>query len=346
MSKISRLKSGSYSTVIYLGLDANGKKIQKQLTHPDKKILKQMAQDYVAAHKKPTRITMAMAMDGYIEANAPKLSPSTVRGYKNIVKQLKGRFPVFCDTKLDMIDGDRIQKVVDQLTEEGKSPKTVRNYYGFIGSVMKWKRIRMDVVSLPKKNRQELNVPGNDVVREILEAAEGTELEIPIMLAATCGMRRGEICALTMEDFDGNVCHISKDIVMGPDGTWHIKPPKTFGSDRFIEVPEFVMKKIREKGYITHFNPHSLTDVHRRFLQNHGLQPYRFHDYRHYMVSSMHAARIPDSYIMQRGGWSIDFVMKGVYRHTLEDQDASMVKMANDHFTKNLLSASGAEAGV
>lgn len=341
MPKITKLPSGSYRANVYLGMDANGKKIQKQLTHPDKKVLKQMVQDYIAAHKQPTGITMAMAMDGYIEANAPKLSPSTVRGYRNIMKQMKDKFPVFCDTKLDMIDGARLQDVLDRLSADGKSPKTVRNYFGFVSSVMKWKRIRLDVVVLPKKVRKELNVPGDSIVHEVLDAAAGTELEIPIMLAATCGMRRGEICALTMDDFNGNICHISKDMVKGPDGQWHIKPPKTFGSDRYVEVPEFVMDEIRKKGYITHFNPHSLTDIHRRFLQNHGLKAYRFHDYRHYMVSSMHASGIPDSYIMQRGGWSSDYVMKNVYRHTLEDQNAEMIRRANEHFTRNLSSGNG-----
>ena len=45
----------------------------------------------------------------------------------------------------------------------------------------------------------------------------------------------------------------------------------------------------------------------------------RFHALRHYCASQLHALGMPDAYIMERGGWESDGVLKGIYRHTLSD---------------------------
>lgn len=52
---------------------------------------------------------------------------------------------------------------------------------------------------LPQKVKSEPYTPNQDDVRKILEAAKGTMFEIPISLACY-GMRRSEICALTLDE--------------------------------------------------------------------------------------------------------------------------------------------------
>ena len=53
---------------------------------------------------------------------------------------------------------------------------------------------------------------------------------------------------------------------------------------------------------------------------------------RHYCASIQHALGIPDAYIMQRGGWNSDAVLKQVYRHALSDRAVQMNAIANEHF--------------
>ena len=60
----------------------------------------------------------------------------------------------------------------------------------------------------------------------------------------------------------------------------------------------------------------------------------RLHDLRHYSASILHAIGIPDQYIMSRGGWKTDNVMKRVYRDTLSDVDLEMQLKAVDYFSK------------
>ena len=61
--------------------------------------------------------------------------------------------------------------------------------------------------------------------------------------------------------------------------------------------------------------------------------PFRFHDLRHYSASIMHAIGILDQYIMARGGWKTDTVLKAVYRNVINDEQKKFTDKINSHFT-------------
>ena len=61
---------------------------------------------------------------------------------------------------------------------------------------------------------------------------------------------------------------------------------------------------------------------------------FRFHDLRHYCASIQHALGVPDAYIMSRGGWNSDAVLKQIYRHALDDRAKSENDKINSHFSK------------
>ena len=80
-------------------------------------------------------------------------------------------------------------------------------------------------------------------------------------------------------------------------------------------------------------NPMMITHAFEHNLKQAGLPHFRFHDLRHYSASIQHALGVPDAYIMQRGGWANDGVLKSVYRHTLSDQEQTMTDKINAHFS-------------
>ena len=61
----------------------------------------------------------------------------------------------------------------------------------------------------------------------------------------------------------------------------------------------------------------------------------RFHDLRHYYASVLHAIGVPDQYIMEQGGWKSDFMLKAVYRNTLDDMRAQNNARINSFFSKS-----------
>ena len=165
-----------------------------------------------------------------------------------------------------------------------------------------------------------VHVPTELEVKGLLQIFRNTELEVPIMLAAYGGLRRGEICALRMSDIDGDFVHVSRSVVRDQLGEWVTKDPKTASSVRSVLLPHFVIERIQVQGYITHLLPSQVSNRFWKKQRNLGIPPYCFHSLRHFHASYLHYLNIPDAYIMQRGGWSTPSVMQSIYRHALEDK--------------------------
>ena len=117
---------------------------------------------------------------------------------------------------------------------------------------------------------------------EIISSALLVAASIAILLAAFGPLRRGEICALTSRDIKENTITVSKSIVRSEDNEWITKSPKTYGSYRTIQMPEFFFKHIRgKKGALCNLNPDQLTREFERVLELCQLPHFRFHDLRH-----------------------------------------------------------------
>ena len=350
MPTAKKLPSGSWRCQVFSHYEeVNGpdgsikkKRIYKSFTSDDptkrgKKAAELAAAQYSAEKNEQKKVqsskTFAEAITDYIALKEPVLSPSTIRAYKNISRQLETHFTGFYEKKIDAIVQEDIQKVIDVLAQR-RTPKTVRNYHGLITAVLGSCGANLNVhTTLPQKIPPNLYIPSDSDIQRLIDAVKNTELEVPVLLGAFCTMRRGEICALSLQDIKGNTIHIHQSMVLGLDHQWQLKPPKTVSSDRYIEAPDFVIEKIRERGSITKLTPHSITIMFQRILDRNGIPHFRFHDLRHYSASVKHALGIPDAYIMADGGWSSDGVLKNVYRHAMNDRRKEMTQIANDHFS-------------
>ena len=224
---------------------------------------------------------------------------------------------VTCDSPIS-----DFQNIVNTLATLGKSPKTIRNYAGLISSSVKFAGYPVPDLTLPQKQKKEIFIPDEKMMKEVLAAAKGTELEVPIALGMM-GLRRGEVCAVTAEDLQKNTLHISKAAVqIGNNVT--TKSPKTFESDRIIEIPENVAKQIRQKGYATDLKPSVLSDRFWIFLRDNGFPHFRFHDLRHFFASYCHnVLKLSDAQIQHLGGWKTDNVMKTVYIQSMNEKKAA-----------------------
>lgn len=221
-----------------------------------------------------------------------------------------------------------IQKKVNRLSE-AHSPKTVRNYHGFISAVLGTFRPEMKIyTTLPQKIKNEPYIPSDEDIKRILEYARDTEYEIPIMLACY-GLRRSEICALTVSDLDGDVLHINKAKVFGDDG-WVEKGTKTTSSTRDIIIPAAIADKIRERGYIYKGHPNSISEYLAAAEEKLGVPKFTMHKLRHYFASKMSVLNVPEADIMRLGGWESDHVMKAVYRHSMMEKDETAKREASN----------------
>lgn len=338
MAKAKKLPSGSWRCQVYDYTDDKGKRHYKSFTCDDpspagRRKAECMAAQY--AQDKETRSrsekTFGQALTDYIAMREPVVSPRTILNYKRLQdKDLK----VLCDIKIADITQEQIQEFVNQ-DAKSHSPKTVRDNHGLVAAVIKQERPEFALNTvLPKPVRTQLYIPSDEDVKKLIKLAANTDLELPILLAAFGPMRRGEICALDAENISGNVVHVCKNMVLSPDHTWVIKAPKSYAGDRFIDYPDFVAEKWKHlSGRITKLSPDNITTRFSRLLKSSGIPHFRFHDLRHYSASIQHALGIPDAYIMSRGGWGNDGVLKNVYRHAMTGKAQEMNKIANTYFS-------------
>ena len=347
MATAKQLPSGSWRILVYDYTDELGKRHYASFTSDDKKkgkkIVEKMALDFALnkeeyrrkkkeeKKKKEEQLTFGDALDNYIKFKTPVLSPRTIYDYKGT---RKNHLQNLMEIPVNQITAEDIQLAINE-DINGHSPKTVYNHHGLIVAVMKMHRPDFAFhTTLPKKVRPQLYIPTDDDIKNLLDAAAGTDMELPILLAAFGPMRRGEIAALTSDNISGNTVHVKCTMVLDLERNWIIKNPKSYAGDRFIEYPDFVAEKWKNiDGRITGLHPNNITDRFSSLLKKAGIPHFRFHDLRHYCASILHALGIPDAYIMERGGWGNDTVLKNVYRHTLSDKKQEMSSKANSHFS-------------
>lgn len=278
------------------------------------------------------RMLLSDAVEAYITSRENVLSPRSIMDYRctqrNHLKDLMSK-DIYQITQADI----QKQMNIEALTV---SPKTCRNIHGLLSAVMRVYRPEFALnTALPKRKPSNQYIPTEADFVCLLERVKDTEMEVPILLAAVGTMRRGEICALTSDDINGNIIHVCKNMVKTQDGTYTIKTPKSYSGDRYVELPDWLIEMISGKqGRIVNMVPDTLTGEFIRYVKSCDIPRFRFHDLRHYSASIQHAIGIPDSYIMERGGWGNDSTLKSVYRHAMSDKSKQMSDKLNAHFTE------------
>lgn len=331
MATAKKLPSGSWRALAYDYTDASGKRHYQSFTAPTRKEAEFLAAKFILEKKEHNGpdISFGDALNSYISQREPVLSPSTIREYRRSVKN----FDDLKDVLISRITQEIVQTHINHFSKN-HSAKSVRDNHALITAVLRTYRpdFALNTV-LPQKRRPDLYIPTDGDIKKVMVAASGTEMELPILLAAFGPMRRGEICALRYEDIQGNRVHICRNMVMDGKGQYVIKQPKSYAGNRFIDYPDFIGKKLGVKtGNVTELNPNMITQRFNHVLIRAGVPHFRFHDLRHYGASILHALGMPDAYIMERGGWGSDGTLKNVYRHALEDQKKILNDKANKYF--------------
>lgn len=318
---IEKLPSGSYR----IRQSENGRRYS--LTVPYKPTQRQAFEliNEKINHRQTRSIVFCDAAQEYINIKKDVLSPSTVRGYHTILRNMPEWF-----TSMDIADIDdyHLQKLISEHSHD-HSPKSTHNLYGFVRATIRLFIPKTDIsATLPQKVRRSDYTPTRDDVIRLLDCAKDTPYYIPIHLAIM-SLRRSEICALTLDDLNGNQLTINKALVPCDDG-YVLKPtPKTDASNRVITIPSDLADRIRKQGYVFNHQPQAIDQFIRRTLPKLNIPNFSIHDLRHFFASYAHDLGYTDAQIQKMGGWSTDAVMKSVYRHAMDMDEASM-QIASD----------------
>lgn len=272
-------------------------------------------------------------MDTYINNKTNVLSPSTIRGYRNI---RNNQLQAVVDLPLGRLTQAHVQEAVND-DAETHTPKTVRNAHGFLSSVLVEQGIAWSLnTKLPAKVKKIITVPEHDDVKLFLAATSNPRLIACILLAAILGLRRSEICALTWDDYQEGKLTVNKAMVMNEHGKWVVKAPKSYAGTRTLEVPGFVAERInalpRCGEHILPIVPTTITGAFYDLNKRLGTKV-RYHDLRHYNASVMLALGVPDKYAMERIGDATEHMFKAVYQHVMRDKQQQVATLVTGHFT-------------
>jgi integrase len=150
----------------------------------------------------PERITLERCADSFIESCLEKgRSPTTLRTYEQIVREVKARWQ---DWRAVDVDAEELEDYRDELAERGLAGSTLNQRRAVLSGIFKVarRRFKVNVDPMDGFERAEVRDAGDLEVYSVEEVwalvrAAGSLTDAAIFLtAALCGMRRSEILAL------------------------------------------------------------------------------------------------------------------------------------------------------
>lgn len=315
-----KLASGSWRVRVLV----DGRRIS--ITKPTKKACLAEAAALKTGIKKarraPENITLEQAYKEHIENNEDIWSPSTVAGYNRLKKNT---FQDLMAYQLKNITPEMIQKEINKMQRQKKSPKYISNAVGFLKSILKIYAPGIDLSDLatPQKRKPDLRMLDDNEIKSVLQAAQGTEMELPILLAIWLGMRLSEIRGLKRKDIHKGQIHICRAVVDDKNRKPVEKGTKTYCGDRWIALPDYVNDLIPDGDkdeYIIKLSGQAIYKRFSRLLEKAGVEHCRFHDLRRANAAAMIRLGVDSKYAQQRNGWSTDYMYKQVYAYTMPDR--------------------------
>ena len=331
--KARKLSSGNYFIRLRLG----GEEIC--ITESTEKECIRQAQfaksEYLAGKRekkeKIESITLKDACERFIDSRKNSLSPSTIRGYKYIVDN---RFQSLMDRNVREI---KESEWIVSVNKEAAlcSPKTIKNAWGFIASVLKRElKIVPPAVTLPQIPPNERPFLSAEQIKIFVDAIKGTDVEIPALLGLS-SMRRSEICALRWENIDlkKRLIHIKGAAVYDEsDVLVQKKTNKNTSSTRTIPIMMDELYNALEaakqpSGLVVTCYPNVIRNRINRICEQNDLPKVGTHGLRHSFASLAKHLGMPEQLTMQIGGWSDYQTMRKIYTH-ISQKDADSYRNA------------------
>lgn len=235
-----RKRNDKWEFTVYTGeLDSKGKRERiykggfktKKLAEKSAAIL--MAEIEKGTYFKVEKITFDTYMEKFLISIKPQLANKTYTTYEYIAN--KHLIPYFGKMELSKIKAIHIQEFYTESLKEVSST-TVRHFHNLLNKAfnqaIKWQIIVNTnpclAVDKPKRVKPELNVYDDIQLNKLLERLKDMTVYYPIMLAATTGMRLGEICGLTWDkvDLENGILYVEKQL-QKVDGSLELLPLKT-----------------------------------------------------------------------------------------------------------------------
>ena len=162
----------------------------------------------------PSKTTLAMFLDKWLEQIEPTVAPRTHERYREIAK--KNLVPLLGQIALTKLRPDQIAAAYAKALRSGRrdgagglSPRTVHHMHRILkqalATAVRWRMLTrnpVDSVDPPKVERRKMSALDATETARLLAHFRGTRMFTPVLLAVMCVLRRGEITALRWGSVD------------------------------------------------------------------------------------------------------------------------------------------------
>jgi integrase len=285
-------------------------------------------------------------MVGWMNHHSAFVAPSTMRRYRQLVEL--HLVPALGSMRLARVTPAHVQRTLDEID---RAPRTVQQARAVLSRAMKqaveWGLIPSSPVAVsraPRAENPELDVPDSSTTRELIAASVGTQWELPVLLAAVTGARRGEVLAIRWSDVDiaRRRAQIARSLSWTSDG-FNFKEPKTRRSRREVALPAFAADRLAksridqarrklllgpawhdadlvcERGDGHPINPDQFSKAFKRLATLHGHPAMRLHDLRHAAATTMMEQGVHPTVVSRSLGHASESFTMQVYGHVRDE---------------------------
>lgn len=316
----------------------------------------------------PSKLTVLELLNRWLTHIKPNVSPRTFERYEQIAR--KNVAPLLGSTTLAKLQPVDISQAYATAVASGRrngtgglSPRTVHHMHRILHQALsqaeRWRLIpRNPAALLEKRDRPKIE---RKVVKTItapntaaaMDAARELRLFIPLILAALCGVRRGEITALRWNALSLDTAQLAVVASTEQLDTGEIREKEAkSGKARTVALPAMAVEELRrwrirqaeellklgvraaEDGHVltqadgSPWRPRTLTRVMSAFLKAWGIT---LHGLRHSHASHMLASNIHPKIVQERLGHSSIAITLDIYSHlmpNMQEEAAAAVDVA------------------
>lgn len=318
-----------------------------------------------------SKITVLQFFERWLKHVEPNVSPRTHERYGQIT--LKNIAPLLGGKVLAKLTPMDISEAYAEALRSGRrngsgglSPRTVhhmhRVLYSALNQAERWKLISRNPAALlekrdrPKIERKSVTTIDAATTATVLDAARERRLLITLVLAALCGLRRGEITALRWKSVDldaGQLAVVaSTEQLDTGDKERRIREKEAkSGRSRTVALPSLAVEELRRWRALqaeellrlgiraddswhvvtnadgSSPNPRSVTTAVSGFLKEWGVT---LHKLRHSHASHLLSANIHPKIVQERLGHSSISITLDIYSHLMPNMQGTAAAAVDD----------------
>lgn len=254
-AKYKKRPDGNYQTSITTGRRPDGKPIRKTIYAKTIKELEAKAAEYRQQLEHGTlssdgKMTFAELAALWIKDYTPNISEKVRKDYAAIIKNHLN--PVIGCRKLKDLKKHDLQAILNNLSADGKARSTMQKIKIVAASILELAadnditpRNMFAKVKVPDGNRKERQPLTPAQKQLVVDTWQGHRMGFPALLMLYCGLRRGELIALTWRDIDPKEKTITINKAAGFNGNaGKVKAPKSKAGERVIPIPDMLMPAV------------------------------------------------------------------------------------------------------